>query len=129
MNSMSGLSDGDYAYLVWIVTMTNCQSLALHQRGGGDLAMTVGDLSDDEDPEWNLVNQSAMAEEVRAELPRLDLLPDGLDPRCRELPLPGLGDRDDEPFCDGLERRVGTSLGSIRPAHSRLLRKPRRWVS
>ena len=116
----------------WIVTTTKREALLQRQRGQRNVSMTRADESHDEGSEWDLADESPIAEEVLAELQQLNQLRaalDRLDERCRDLLLLLFRENDDKLSYDEVARRLGTSVGSIGPTRSRCLDKLRRFVS
>lgn len=116
----------------WIVTTTKREALLQRQRGQRTVSMTRADESDNDASEWDLADESPIAEEALAELQQLNELRtalDRLDERCRDLLLLLFRDDDDKLSYDEVARRMGTSVGSIGPTRSRCLDKLRRFVS
>jgi len=116
----------------WIVTTAKREALLLRMRGQRTVSMTRADDSEDETSgEWDLADQSPIAEDALEELQQLNGLRNALerlDERCRDLLLLLFRDEDDKLSYDDVARRLGTSVGSIGPTRSRCLDKLRRSV-
>ena len=116
----------------WIVTTTKRESLLQRQRGQRTVSMTRVDESGDEASEWDLADESPIAEEALADLQQLNQLRgamERLDARCRDLLLLLFRDDDDKLPYDEVARRMGTTVGSIGPTRSRCLDKLRQFVT
>jgi DNA-directed RNA polymerase specialized sigma24 family protein len=89
-------------------------------------------LSDDDDAEeYDVADDSPIAEAALDELQQLHLLRlgmDRLDARCRDLLLLVFRDDDDALPYDEVARRMGMPVGSIGPTRSRCLSKLRGLV-
>lgn len=125
---------GDASRLqAWIVTTAKREALLQLRLARRTVSMTADDAEgDDAGAEWDLADESPIAEEVLAELQQLHSMNEGLqrlDERCRQL-LQLLFRETDEPMpYDEVARRLSTSVGSIGPTRSRCLDKLRRLVS
>lgn len=117
----------------WIVTTAKREALLQRKRGQRNVSMTRSDESEGEgSAEWDLADESPIAEEALADLQQLNQLRcalDRLDARCRELLLMLFREEDDKLSYDEVARRLSTSVGSIGPTRSRCLDKLRRLVS
>ena len=116
----------------WIVTTAKREALLLRMRGQRTVSMTRADDAEGEaSGEWDLADQSPIAEDALEELQQLNGLRNALerlDERCRDLLLLLFRDEDDKLSYDDVARRLGTSVGSIGPTRSRCLDKLRRSV-
>lgn len=117
----------------WIVTTAKREALMQRRRGQRTVSMTRADDSDDQaSGEWDLADETPIAEDALDELQQLNQLRnalDRLDERCRELLLLLFREEDDRLSYDDVARRLGTSVGSIGPTRSRCLDKLRRLVT
>lgn len=119
----------------WIVTTAKREALLQRGRGQRNVSMTQEDGSDDEGAgtgEWDLADESPIAEQALQDLQQLAALRnalDRLDPRCRDMLLLLFRDEDDKLSYDEVARRLGAPVGSIGPTRSRCLDKLRRLVS
>ena len=117
----------------WIVTTTKREALLQRKRGLRHVSMTRSDESEGEgSAEWDLADESPIAEEALADLQQLNQLRgalERLDARCRDLLLMLFRDEDEKLAYDEVARRLSTSVGSIGPTRSRCLDKLRRLVS
>ena len=117
----------------WIVTTAKREALLQRKLGLRNVSMTRADDShDDTAAEWDLADESPIAEEALSDLQQLNHLRvalDRLDTRCRELLLLLFRDDDDKLSYDEVARRTGASVGSIGPTRSRCLDKLRRLAS
>jgi RNA polymerase sigma factor (sigma-70 family) len=116
----------------WIVTTTKREALLQRKLGLRSVSTTRVDDGDDEGSEWDLADDSPIAEEALADLQQLNHLRgalDRLDERCRELLLLLFRDEDDKVSYEEVARRTGTSVGSIGPTRSRCLDKLRTLVT
>ena len=117
----------------WIVTTAKREALLQRGRGQRNVSMTPADGSDDEGGgEWDLADESPIAEQALQDLQQLNGLRDALDrldARCRDMLLLLFRDEDDKLSYDEVARRLGAPVGSIGPTRSRCLDKLRRLVS
>lgn len=116
----------------WIVTTAKREALLQRKLGQRSLSMTRADDASDEASEWDVADESPIAEEALAELQQLNQVRvalDRLDERCRSLLLLLFRDEDEKLSYDEVARRQGTSVGSIGPTRSRCLDKLRRLAS
>lgn len=115
----------------WIVTTTKREALLQRKRGQRTVSMTLADETHDEASEWELADESPIAEEALSELQQLNQLRtalDRLDARCRELLLLLFREEDDKLSYEDIACQLGTSVGSIGPTRSRCLDKLRQFV-
>ncbi len=114
----------------WIVTTAKRETLAQLRRMKRSTSLTP--LSDDDDAEeYDVADDSPIAEAALDELQQLHLLRlglDRLDARCRDLLLLVFRDDDDALPYDEVARRMGMPVGSIGPTRSRCLSKLRGLV-
>jgi RNA polymerase sigma factor (sigma-70 family) len=116
----------------WIVTTTKREALLQRKLGQRNVSMTRSDEADDDAPDWDLADESPIAEEALADLQQLNQLRAGLDrldARCRDLLMLLFRDEDDKLSYDDVALRMGTSVGSIGPTRSRCLDKLRQFVT
>jgi RNA polymerase sigma factor (sigma-70 family) len=116
----------------WIVTTAKREALLQRKLGQRSLSMTRSDDESDEPSEWDVADESPIAEEALSDLQQLNHLRaalDRLDERCRSLLLLLFRDEDDKLSYDEVARRQGTSVGSIGPTRSRCLDKLRTLAS
>ena len=117
----------------WVVTTAKREALLQRKRGQRTVSMTRADeAGDDASGEWDLADETPIAEEALEDLQQLNQLRnalDRLDERCRDLLLLLFRDDDDKLSYDDVARRVGTSVGSIGPTRSRCLDKLRKLVT
>ncbi len=116
----------------WIVTTAKREALLQRQRGLRNVSMTRVDDGGDDGADWDIADDSPVAEQALSELQQLNqlrLAMDRLDERCRSLLLLLFREDDDKLSYDEVARRLGTSVGSIGPTRSRCLDKLRRFVS
>jgi RNA polymerase sigma factor (sigma-70 family) len=112
----------------WIVTTAKREALLQRKLGQRSLSMTRSDDESDEPSEWEVADESPIAEEALSDLQQLNHLRvalDRLDERCRSLLLLLFRDEDEKLSYDEVARRQGTSVGSIGPTRSRCLDKLR----
>lgn len=112
----------------WIVTTAKREALLQRKLGQRHQSMTRCDESADEASEWDLADESPIAEEALSEWQQLNLLRvalDRLDARCRNLLLLLFRDEDEKLSYEEVARRQGSSVGSIGPTRSRCLDKLR----
>ena len=87
------------------------------KRGQRTVSMTRADDADGDDgAEWDIADESPIAEDALADLQQLNLLRhalDRLDERCRDLLLLLFRDEDDKLSYEEVARRLGMSVGSI----------------
>jgi RNA polymerase sigma factor (sigma-70 family) len=115
----------------WIVTTTKREALAQRRRAQRDVSMTRAADAEDPAAEWDVADESPIAEEALAELQLLNQLRnalDRLDARCRDLLLLLFRDEDDKLSYDEVARRLATTVGSIGPTRARCLDKLRKLV-
>jgi len=116
----------------WIVTTAKREALLQRRLGQRNLSMTRADDSEDEASEWDVADESPIAEEALSDLQQLNLLRlafERLDERCRSLLLLLFRDEDEKLSYDEVARRQGTQVGSIGPTRSRCLDKLRTLAS
>lgn len=116
----------------WIVTTAKREALLQRRLGQRNLSMTRADDSEDEASEWDVADESLIAEEALSDLQQLNLLRlafERLDERCRSLLLLLFRDEDEKLSYDEVARRQGTTVGSIGPTRSRCLDKLRTLAS
>ena len=112
----------------WIVTTAKREALLQRKLGQRNLSMTGADDTSDGPSEWDVADESPIAEEALSDLQQLNHLRaalDRLDERCRSLLLLLFRDEDEKLSYDEVARRQGTSVGSIGPTRSRCLDKLR----
>jgi RNA polymerase sigma factor (sigma-70 family) len=112
----------------WIVTTAKREALLQRKLGQRSLSMTRADDGADEASEWNVADETPIAEEALSDLQQLNNLRvalDRLDERCRSLLLLLFRDEDERLSYEEVARRQGTSIGSIGPTRSRCLDKLR----
>ena len=115
----------------WIVTTAKREAILQRQRGQRTVSMTQADDALEVSAEWDLADESPIAEEALADLQQLNQLRgalDRLDVRCRDLLLLLFRDEDDKLSYDEVARRMGSSVGSIGPTRARCLDKLRKFV-
>ena len=115
----------------WIVTTAKREAILQRQRGQRTVSMTQADDALEEAAEWDLADDSPIAEEALADLQQLNQLRgalDRLDVRCRDLLLLLFRDEDDKLSYDEVARRMGSTVGSIGPTRARCLDKLRKFV-
>jgi RNA polymerase sigma factor (sigma-70 family) len=116
----------------WIVTTAKREALLQRQRGQRNVSMTRAEESGDVAAEWELTDESPIAEQALDDLQQLNGLRvalDRLDARCRDLLLLLFRDEDDKLSYAEVARRLGTSVGSIGPTRARCLDKLRTFVT
>lgn len=112
----------------WIVTTAKREALLQRKLAQRHQSMTRADDGDDEASEWDVADESPIAEEALSELQQLNLLRnamDRLDMRCRDLLLMVFCDESQKLSYDEIARRLGSPVGSIGPTRSRCLDKLR----
>lgn len=116
----------------WIVTTAKREGLAARRRGQRTVSLTRPDDEDSTGPgEWDLADDSPVAEQLLDDLQQLNRLRLGLerlDERCRELLLLVFRDEDERLSYDEIGRRLGLPVGSIGPTRSRCLGKLRKLL-
>jgi RNA polymerase sigma factor (sigma-70 family) len=115
----------------WIVTSAKREGLLLLRTSRRMVSMTRVDESGAAPDDWELADETPIAEEVLAALQqqhqvRLGL--ERLDARCRDLLALVFRDEDDTLTYEEVARRLGLPVGSIGPTRSRCLDKLRRLV-
>jgi RNA polymerase sigma factor (sigma-70 family) len=116
----------------WIVTTAKREALLQRRHSQRHVSMTRGDDAADDGAEWDLADESPIAEEALDELQQLNLLRNALehlDQRCRDLLLMLFRDADDKLSYDEIARRLGSSVGSIGPTRSRCIDKLRKLAT
>jgi len=115
----------------WIVTTAKREALLQRERGQRNVSMTRADESGDEGSEWDLADESPIAEEELAELQQLNQLRNALerlDAGSRDMLLLLFRD-DDDKLCYGeVARRLNIPVGSIGPMRARCLEKLRKLM-
>ena len=94
--------------------------------------MTRNDANGDDGAEWDLADESPIAEEALAELQQLNQLRNALerlDERSRSVLLMLFRNEDEIVSYLEVARRLGTSVGSIGPTRARCLEKLRRLMA
>lgn len=112
----------------WIVTTAKREALLQRKLARRSLSMTRSEDESDEPSEWDVADESPIAEEALSALQQINQLRvalDRLDERCRSLLLLLFRDEDERLSYDEVARRQGTSVGSIGPTRSRCLDKLR----
>ena len=116
----------------WIVTTAKREALLQRKLGQRTLSMTRNDEDGDDGAEWDLADESPIAEEALAALQQLNQIRnalDQLDERSRSVLLLLFRDEDEALSYEEVARRLQTSIGSIGPTRARCLEKLRRLVS
>lgn len=116
----------------WIVTTTKREALLQRKLGQRYVSTTMGGESEGEDIEWDLADDSPIAEEALADLQQQVQVRDAmdqLDARCRELLTLLFRDEDDSLSYEEVARRMGISVGSIGPTRVRCLDKLRSFLA
>jgi len=116
----------------WIVTTAKREAQLQRRRGQRNVSMTQADEGGDEGAEWDLADETPIAEQALDELQQLNLMRNALDrleERCRTLLLLLFRDEDDKLPYDEVARRLSTSVGSIGPTRARCLDKLRKLVT
>ena len=114
----------------WIVTTAKREGLLQRKRGQRLVSMTNDDEGGD-GAEWDLADESPIAEEVLSDLQQLNVLRNALeqlDERSRAVVLLLFRDEEDALSYEEVARRLGTSIGSIGPTRARCLEKLRRLI-
>lgn len=116
----------------WIVTTAKREALLQRSRAQRHVSMTrEGEDEGDEGAEWDLADDSPLAEEALESLQQQDRIRRGLeqlDERCRQLLTLLFADEDERPAYEDIATRVGMPVGSIGPTRSRCLGKLRKLV-
>lgn len=115
----------------WIVTTAKREALLTLRHGRRTLSMTRADGAVDEDPEYDIADDSPLPEEALAELEQFDQVRhalDRLEARCRELLLMLFRDTGDKLPYEEVAQQLGMSVGSIGPTRSRCLAKLRQLL-
>lgn len=116
----------------WIVTTAKREVLLTLRREQRTVSMTrVDDDDDDGTAEFDVADDSPLAEDVLSDLQQLDGLRralEKLDDRCRELLLMLFGNDGDKVSYEEVSARLGIAVGSIGPTRSRCLGKLRGHV-
>lgn len=113
----------------WIVTTAKREALLLRSRGRRTSSLTRD--ADDDTPEWDIADETPVAEEALSEMQQvhqLRLALERLDGRCRDLLGLLFRDDDDAVGYDEVARRLDMPVGSIGPTRARCLEKLRRLV-
>lgn len=115
----------------WIVTTAKRESILTSQRGQRTVSMTrVADAQEDAG-EWDVADESPIAEEALDDLQQLHrvrLALDRLEPRHRDLMLMLFSDEDEKVSYEEIATRLGIPVGSIGPTRARCLEKLRRLL-
>jgi RNA polymerase sigma factor (sigma-70 family) len=112
----------------WIVTTAKREALLQRTIGQRSQSTTRADDETDEPSEWDVADDSPIAEEALSDLQQVNQLRvafDRLDERCRRLLMLLFRDEDEKLADDEVARRRGMSVGSIGPTRSRCLDKLR----
>lgn len=115
----------------WIVTTAKREALLQRKLGQRTVSTTWADDSMDEAGDWDLPDESPIAEEALADLQQANQVRnalDRLDVRCRELLMLLFREDDDRVAYDEVARRMGISVGSIGPTRARCLDKLKTFV-
>lgn len=116
----------------WIVTTAKRETLLLLRNGKRTVSMARDDDGDGEASDWDLADDTPIAEQAIEHLQQLNQLRgalDRLDARCRDLLLLLFRDEDEALSYEEVARRMGSTVGSVGPTRSRCLDKLRRLVS
>lgn len=116
----------------WIVTSAKREGLLQRRRAQRTVSMTHADDATGDGAEWDLADESPIAEQALADLQQLNLLRNALellDERSRTVLQLLFRDEDDALPYEEIARRLGMSVGSIGPTRARCLEKLRRLVS
>ena len=115
----------------WIVTTAKREALLQRKLGQRTVSTTRADDSMDDGGDWDLPDESPIAEEALADLQQANQVRnalDRLDVRCRELLMLLFREDDDRVAYDEVARRMGISVGSIGPTRARCLDKLKAFV-
>lgn len=115
----------------WIVTTAKREVLG-HWRRGQRLVSMTADAEDAQATEFDIADETPIAEEALQDLQQLDLLRRGLDrldARCRDLLLLVFRAEDEALPYDEIGRRLDMPTGSIGPTRARCLGKLRKLVN
>jgi RNA polymerase sigma factor (sigma-70 family) len=115
----------------WIVTTAKREGLLLLRTSRRTVSMTRVDESGTESDDWDLPDETPIAEEALAALQQqhqVRLAMERLDARCRDLLTLVFRDEDDTLTYEEVSRRLGLPVGSIGPTRSRCLDKLRRLM-
>lgn len=115
----------------WIVTTAKREALLQRERGQRTVSMTRTNDSQDDGAEWDLADDSPIAEEALAELQQLNQVRnamDRLDASSRDMLLLLFRDDDDKLPYEEIARRLNIPVGSIGPMRSRCLAKLRKLM-
>ena len=112
----------------WIVTTAKREALLQRRTGQRYLSMSCADDAPDASPEWDVADESPIAEEMLSNQQQLHLLRlalDRLDARSRSLLLLLFRDGDEKLSYGEVAHRQGLAVGSIGPTRSRCLERLR----
>lgn len=115
----------------WIVTTAKREALLQRKLGLRNVSTTRSDDSTDEGTDWDLADESPIAENALDDLQQSNQVRNALerlDVRCRELLMLLFRDDDDKVSYDEVARRMGISAGSIGPTRARCIEKLRAFV-
>jgi RNA polymerase sigma factor (sigma-70 family) len=115
----------------WIVTTAKRETVLLCRRGRRNLSMTGSEDGAGDDAEWDVADESPIAEDTLAELQQLHRLRaaiERLDERSRLLVELLFRDDEDRLPYEEIARRLGVPVGSIGPTRARCLQKLRRLL-
>jgi RNA polymerase sigma factor (sigma-70 family) len=115
----------------WIVTTAKREALLQRKLGQRTVSTTRADDSVDDGAEWDLIDESPIAEDALGALQQANHVRNGLDRldvRCRELLMLLFREDDDKVAYDEVARRMGISVGSIGPTRARCLEKLKAFV-
>jgi RNA polymerase sigma factor (sigma-70 family) len=116
----------------WIVTTAKREALLQRRNSLRNVSMSASDDDDGAAGDWDIADETPIAEQALADLQQLNRVRDALErlePRCRDLLEMLFRDEDDLLSYDEIARRLGTSVGSIGPTRSRCLDKLRRMLA
>jgi RNA polymerase sigma factor (sigma-70 family) len=115
----------------WIVTTAKREALLQRKLGQRSVSTTRLDDALDEGTDWDLPDESPIAEDALDDLQQANQVRnalDRLDVRCRELLMLLFREDDDKVPYDEVARRMGISVGSIGPTRARCLEKLKAFV-
>ncbi|HEX5633012.1 MAG TPA: sigma-70 family RNA polymerase sigma factor [Gemmatimonadales bacterium] len=115
----------------WIVTTAKRETLLLRRRGQRLVSMTSTDDDGSGGSEWDVVDESPIAEQALADLQqvhRLRLALERLDERSRTLVELLFRDEDERLPYEQIAQRLGLPVGSIGPTRARCLDKLRKLM-